>query len=111
MLLLKQLKREIEKLEQVYKFAKIEFDDPLYIVWIIDFIFDGKAPPPELQEKFIIIMKARRSVKFRAVWDQYNKTKAALSNFQIVQMGPIAEASRKKYQKQFIKEYPEEVPF
>ncbi len=111
MILLKQLRDEITKLEQAAKAAVIGVPDPLYIAWMVEHVFDCKAPQPELQKKFAIVMNARRSTKFRAFWNQYKQTKAAISNFQSVNMGPIAMSTREKYRKIFAKTFPGEVPF
>lgn len=111
MIRIKQLHKELDSLIQSFNAAYGEHGDSLYIAWMIDFVFDGKAPLPEQQNKFTIIMDARKSKLFRAFWDNYKTTKKAMSNFQSVNMGVIAESARKGYMKKFKKEYPEEVPF
>ena len=111
MIFISQLHQELDKLIVTAKPAAKEFDDPFYIAWMIDAIFNGKAPSPEKQGEFMEIMQARKSKVFRVFWNQYAAVGKVLSNFQIVNMGVIPEADRLKYQRKFMAEHSEEVPF
>lgn len=106
-----QLQRQLNSFVAAHHKARLEFEDALYIVWMIDFIFDGKPPAPEIRQKFTSIMNARNSKAFRELWDSYKDCKLAISNFQLVNMGIISESLRKQYTNKFKKEHPEEVPF
>ncbi len=111
MIYIRQLHQELDKLLKAAQPVSKEFDDPFYIAWMIDAIFNGKAPSPEQQGEFMEIMKARQSSVFRTFWNQYKAVGKALSHFQIVNMGIIPESDRIKYQKKFMAEHKEEVPF
>lgn len=109
MIRIKQLHDELTKFGHAYNTAQKEFTDPLYIAWIVDMVFDGKAP--ENTERFSVIIKARKSSAFRNFWKAYNEMKKALSNFQIVNMGVVSNVTRERYVEQYKKDYPGEVPF
>lgn len=111
MIRIKQLNTKLDTLIQAYNAAYGEFGDSLYIAWMVDFVFDGKAPPLESAQTFSIIITARRSKLFRNFWDAYKEAKTAMGNFQFVNMGMVAESVRKSYMKKFKQDYPGEVPF
>lgn len=111
MIYIRQLQQSLDRLVTLYAIAVKDIPDPLYIAWTVDTIFQGRAPAEEIQGRFPAIMKARKSKTFRNFWIQYKETKAAISNFQEIQMGIISGAKRREYQRRFIKEHPEEVPF
>lgn len=108
---IKQLQAELGKLSKAYDVAKEEFDDPLYIAWMVDFMFDSDAPAQELRTEFSLIFEARQSQAFRKFWNAYKDAKAAMSNFQMVNMGAVSESTRRQYRKRFRREHAEEVPF
>ena len=111
MIRIKQLYIELGKLGKLHTIAKKEFDDPLFIAWMVDMIFDGKEPPKRDHDKFPTVIQARQSPAFREFWKQYKEVKKALSNFQIVNMGVIPNVTRVKYQKKFKNLFYTEVPF
>ena len=111
MIRIKQLYDSLEGLMTTHRGVAKQFPDPLYIAWMVDCVFDGKAPPQSLQDKFPVIVKARQVPAFRQFWTAYKEVKVCLSNFQMVNMGVVSEAKRQLYIEQFRKEYPEEVPF
>lgn len=111
MIYIRQLHQELDKLLNLTQAAAKEFDDPFYIAWMIDAIFNGKAPLVEQQGEFMDIMKARQSSAFREFWNQYKVVGKALANFQVVNMGMIPGTDRIQYQQKFIMEHEGGVPF
>lgn len=111
MIYISQLKDALEALELAHKAARRDFSDPLYIAYVVDFIFDGKAPAKEVQNKYPEIMKARKNAAFRHFWTKYKEAKAAMSNFETVNMGVICWMKRGDYIRKFRREHPNQVPF
>lgn len=110
MIKLLQLEQQIAKLIPAFDAAAKEFENPLYIAWIIDNIFYGKAPEQSKRDKFSEVMRARRSPVFRKFWDAYKDGRDAM-NAAVGQDVGIFGSDRVKYQKRFVKEFVGEVPF
>ena len=110
MIKLRQLQQQLKKLIPVYDKACAEFEDPLYIAWMIDNIFYGKAPEQNKRDKFSEVMRARRSKVFREFWDAYKDGRDSM-NAAVGQDIGIFGSDRIKYQKKFVKEFGGEIPF
>jgi hypothetical protein len=111
MLEVDQLKNSMIDLSKTLREASKEFDDPFYIAWMVETIFDGKAPALEVADKYPEVMRARRSKPFRKFWEKFREAEASLSNFQTLNMGIVPERKRSDYVRKFRKEHPDRPPF
>lgn len=110
MIKLRQLQQTLKKLIPAFDAAAEEFENPMYLAWIIDCTLDGKAPEQSKRDKFSEVMRARRSPVFREFWNAYKDGRDALNAAAGQDIG-IFGSDRVKYQKKFMKEFGGEIPF
>lgn len=110
MIKLRQLQQELKKLIPAFEKASVEFENPMYLAWMIDNIFYGKAPEQNKRDKFSEVMRARRSPAFRIFWEAYKNSRDAM-HLAVGQDVGIFGSKRIEYQKKFMKEFIGEVPF
>lgn len=110
MIKLLQLQQQLKKLIPAHDAAAKEFENPMYLAWMIDNIFYGKAPEQNKRDKFSEVMRARCSPVFREFWNTYKDGRDAL-NAAVGQDVGLFGSDRAKFQKKFMKEFIGEVPF